>query len=161
MEPGTEIRMEQSFSERLKRYRKERNLTQQQQADAQGVSNKSVSRWESGGGYPDVPLLVPLARALGVTADLGINCLGALVLELQDGISPITACCSGGSACGRARCAPGRISSLCSAAGCGSRLQYLWKTLCCGASASGNRADKIFPAQIFKKPLTWHLVHPL
>lgn len=86
MEPGTEFRMEQSFSERLKRYRKERNLTQQQLADALGVSNKSVSRWESGGGYPDVPLLVPLARALGVTADLGINCLGALVPELQDGI---------------------------------------------------------------------------
>ena len=60
MEPGTEFRMEQSFSERLKRYRKERNLTQQQLADALGVSNKSVSRWESGGGYPDVPLLVPL-----------------------------------------------------------------------------------------------------
>lgn len=48
MEPGTEFRMEQSFSERLKRYRKERNLTQQQLADALGVSNKSVSRWESG-----------------------------------------------------------------------------------------------------------------
>jgi len=58
MEPGTEFRMEQSFSERLKRYRKERNLTRQQLADALGVSNKSVSRWESGGGYPDVPLLV-------------------------------------------------------------------------------------------------------
>lgn len=69
MEPGTEFRMEQSFSERLKRYRKERNLTQQQLADALGVSNKSVSRWESGGGYPDLPLLVPLAKALGVTAD--------------------------------------------------------------------------------------------
>lgn len=69
MEDGTETRMEQGFSERLKRYRKEKNLTQQQLADALGVSNKSVSRWESGGGYPDLPLLVPLAKALGVTAD--------------------------------------------------------------------------------------------
>lgn len=69
MENGTETRMEQGFSERLKRYRKEKNLTQQQLADALGVSNKSVSRWESGGGYPDLPLLVPLAKALGVTAD--------------------------------------------------------------------------------------------
>lgn len=69
MENGTETGMEQGFSERLKRYRKERNLTQQQLADALGVSNKSVSRWESGGGYPDLPLLVPLAKALGVTAD--------------------------------------------------------------------------------------------
>lgn len=69
MENGTEPGMEQGFSERLKRYRKERNLTQQQLADALGVRNKSVSRWESGGGYPDLPLLVPLAKALGVTAD--------------------------------------------------------------------------------------------
>lgn len=36
MEDGTETRMEQGFSERLKRYRKERNLTQQQLADALG-----------------------------------------------------------------------------------------------------------------------------
>ena len=69
MENGMETRMEQGFSERLKRYRKEKNLTQQQLADALGVSNKSVSRWESGGGYPDLPLLVPLAKTLGVTAD--------------------------------------------------------------------------------------------
>ena len=36
MEDGTETRMEQGFSERLKRYRKEKNLTQQQLADALG-----------------------------------------------------------------------------------------------------------------------------
>lgn len=61
--------MEQPFSDRLKRYRKAKNLTQQELADALGVSNKSVSRWESEGGYPDIPLLVPLARTLGVTVD--------------------------------------------------------------------------------------------
>ena len=61
--------MEAEFSERLKRYRKEKNMTQQELADALGVSNKSISRWESSGGYPDVPLLVPLARALGVSVD--------------------------------------------------------------------------------------------
>ena len=60
---------EMEFSERLKRYRKARQLTQQELADLLGVSNKSVSRWESGGGYPDVALLAPLARALGVTVD--------------------------------------------------------------------------------------------
>ena len=56
--------MEQDFSERLKKYRREKNLTQQELADLLQVSNKTVSRWESGGGYPDVPMLVPLARAL-------------------------------------------------------------------------------------------------
>lgn len=60
---------EMEFAERLKRFRKAKNLTQQELADQLGVSNKSVSRWESGGGYPDVALLAPLARALGVTVD--------------------------------------------------------------------------------------------
>lgn len=74
---GGETQMEQSFSERLKGYRRDKNLTQQELADLLGVSNKTVSRWESGG-YPDVPLLVPLARALGVTVD-----------DLLDGEKPI------------------------------------------------------------------------
>lgn len=60
---------ELEFAERLKRFRKGKNMTQQELADKLGVSNKSVSRWESGGGYPDVGLLAPLAAALGVTVD--------------------------------------------------------------------------------------------
>ncbi|WP_295617680.1 helix-turn-helix transcriptional regulator [uncultured Intestinimonas sp.] len=56
--------MENTFSQRLKALRQRRGLTQQELADRLGVSNKSVSRWESGG-YPDVPLLVPLAPGPG------------------------------------------------------------------------------------------------
>lgn len=59
---------ELEFAQRLKQYRKARGLTQQELAEALGVSNKSVSRWETGG-YPDVALLGPLAKALGVTVD--------------------------------------------------------------------------------------------
>lgn len=58
-----------TFSERLRRLRQERKLTQRELADALGVSNKTVSRWETEGGYPDVELLIPLARALGITVD--------------------------------------------------------------------------------------------
>ena len=47
---------ELEFGERLKHYRKQRGLTQQELADILGVSNKSVSRWESGS-YPDVATL--------------------------------------------------------------------------------------------------------
>ena len=72
--------MEGTFSERLRQYRRSKDLTQQELADRLGVSNKTVSRWESEGGYPDVPLLVPLARALGVTVD-----------DLLDGEKPVRA----------------------------------------------------------------------
>lgn len=70
--------MTQNFSERLRRFRQARKLTQQELADAIGVSNKTVSRWETDGGYPDVDLLVPLARSLGVTVD-----------DLLDGDRPV------------------------------------------------------------------------
>ncbi|MBP3519763.1 MAG: helix-turn-helix transcriptional regulator [Oscillospiraceae bacterium] len=60
---------EKTFGERLKTYRKAKGYTQQELAEKIGVSDKTVSRWESDGGYPDVPTLVPLARALGVTVD--------------------------------------------------------------------------------------------
>lgn len=59
---------EQEFAQRLRQYRKDKVLTQQELADQLGVSNKTVSRWESGS-YPDVTTLVALARALGVTVD--------------------------------------------------------------------------------------------
>ena len=61
--------MAERFGARLRACRMEKGMTQQELADAIGVSNKTISRWESDGGYPDVPLLVPLARALGTTVD--------------------------------------------------------------------------------------------
>lgn len=59
---------EQEFAQRLRQYRKDQGMTQQELADKLGVSNKTVSRWESGS-YPDVTTLVALARTLGVTVD--------------------------------------------------------------------------------------------
>lgn len=49
--------------------RKQNQLTQLQLAQAIGVSAPAVSKWESGGSYPDITLLMPLARALGTTVD--------------------------------------------------------------------------------------------
>lgn len=59
---------EQEFAQRLRQYRKNKGMTQQELADQLGVSNKTVSRWESGS-YHDVTTLVALARVLGVTVD--------------------------------------------------------------------------------------------
>ncbi len=53
--------------EAIKRLREERCLTQRQLALALGVTDKAVSKWESGRGLPDITLVEPLARELGVS----------------------------------------------------------------------------------------------
>lgn len=50
----------------LKTLRKEKGLTQQQLADRFNVSNRSVSRWETGSNLPDISLLVEIADFYGV-----------------------------------------------------------------------------------------------
>lgn len=47
--------------------RKEQDLTQKELADQLGVTDKAVSKWETGKGFPDVKLLEPLAQALEVS----------------------------------------------------------------------------------------------
>ena len=51
----------------IKSLREKRNLTQAELADKIGVSSKTVSKWETGKGLPDITLLQPLASALGVS----------------------------------------------------------------------------------------------
>ena len=49
--------------------RRAKNLTQEALADLLGVSAAAVSKWETNASYPDITLLSPLARALGLTVD--------------------------------------------------------------------------------------------
>ena len=49
--------------------RKDCGLTQRQLADALAISDKTVSKWETGRGLPDVSLMLPLCEALGVTVN--------------------------------------------------------------------------------------------
>ena len=50
----------------LKELRKEKGLTQEQLAERLGVSNRTVSRWETGSNLPDLSVLVELADFYGV-----------------------------------------------------------------------------------------------
>lgn len=45
-------------------------MTQARLAQAVGVSPKAVSKWETGGGAPDLSLLPALSQALGVEMGL-------------------------------------------------------------------------------------------
>ena len=51
----------------IKQLREARNLTQAELAERIGVSSKTISKWETAKGLPDVSLLQPLAQALGIS----------------------------------------------------------------------------------------------
>ena len=51
----------------IKELRERNKMTQSQLADRLGVSDKTVSKWETGKGYPDITLLEPIAEAFSVS----------------------------------------------------------------------------------------------
>ena len=58
----------------IRQLREARNLTQAELAEKIGVSSKTISKWETAKGLPDISLLQPLAQALGIS-----------VIELMNG----------------------------------------------------------------------------
>ena len=54
--------------------RKEKGITQKELARQLFVSDKAVSKWETGQSIPDVALLIPLAEILGVTVTELLEC---------------------------------------------------------------------------------------
>ena len=57
------------LGDRIRRQREKRGLKQQDIAHALQVSPQAVSKWERGENAPDISLLGPLARLLGVSTD--------------------------------------------------------------------------------------------
>jgi len=51
----------------IKQLREARKMTQLELAEKIGVSSKTVSKWETCKGLPDISLLQPLAQALGIS----------------------------------------------------------------------------------------------
>ena len=60
--------MDNTFNGNLRKIRKAKGITQEQLADAVGVSPQAVSKWEMTS-YPDTQLLPVIAEFLGVTID--------------------------------------------------------------------------------------------
>ena len=58
----------------IRQLRENQKLTQAELAEKLGVSSKTVSKWQTGKGLPDISLLQPLAQALGIS-----------VIELMNG----------------------------------------------------------------------------
>ncbi|MCH5147903.1 MAG: helix-turn-helix transcriptional regulator [Clostridiales bacterium] len=53
----------------IKAIRKEKNLTQREVAERLGISEKTVSKWETGNGLPEVSLMLPLCELLGISVN--------------------------------------------------------------------------------------------
>ena len=51
----------------IKQLREDKHMTQAELAEKLCVSDKTVSKWETAKGYPDISLLEPLAKLLGVS----------------------------------------------------------------------------------------------
>ena len=51
----------------IKELRERNKMTQLQLADKLGVSDKTISKWETAKGYPDITLLEPIAEAFSVS----------------------------------------------------------------------------------------------
>ena len=51
----------------IRELREKHGLTQAELAEKLNVSDKAVSRWETGKGYPDITLLEPIASVFGIS----------------------------------------------------------------------------------------------
>lgn len=49
--------------------RKNKDYTQKQLADILGISDKTISKWERGNGFPEVSLLLPLCKELDISVN--------------------------------------------------------------------------------------------
>ena len=63
--------------------RKSKNMTQKQLAEKLNITDKAVSKWERGLGYPDISILSPLAEVLGVTTNELLNGKRSIDLSLE------------------------------------------------------------------------------
>lgn len=61
--------MQLNLGTKIRELRRRDGRTQEALADAIGVTSQAVSRWESGGSYPDMELMPSIANYFGVTID--------------------------------------------------------------------------------------------
>lgn len=57
------------IGEIIRKYRKERNMTQEEMANRLGVTAPAVNKWENGNSMPDILMLAPIARLLEISLD--------------------------------------------------------------------------------------------
>lgn len=62
--------MEIKISDNIRRFRKDKNYTQEALANMLSITPQSISKWERGEGYPDITMLPSIANCLGISIDV-------------------------------------------------------------------------------------------
>lgn len=65
----------------IRKYRKQAGITQEEMARRLGVTTPAVNKWENNNTQPDIALLAPIARLLGITTDTLLSFRDALSSE--------------------------------------------------------------------------------
>lgn len=69
------------IGEVIRKYRKAKNITQEEMAARLGVTPPAVNKWEKGVSQPDISLLAPIARLLDITLDTLLSFNESLTTE--------------------------------------------------------------------------------
>ena len=72
------------FNEKLQELRKQRNMTQEELAQALFVSRTAVSKWESARGYPSIDSLKAISQFFSVSIDQLLSCDQVVSIAQQD-----------------------------------------------------------------------------
>ena len=80
------------IGEVIRKYRKEKNMTQEEMANRLGVTAPAVNKWENGNSLPDIALLAPIARLLHISLDMLLSYeeeltdteINSLIQEMDD-----------------------------------------------------------------------------
>src|SRR5699024_11556582 len=70
----------------IRRYRKMKNMTQEEMAGRLGVTAPAVNKWENENSFPDITLLAPIARLLGISLDTLLSFREELTADEINGI---------------------------------------------------------------------------
>ncbi len=82
-------KIDQEIGKRIKKYRKQKDLTQEQVAETAGISVKHLSRLENGHHNPHFDMIIQIANALNIPTDALAKDLSEDNLEVfWEGIKP-------------------------------------------------------------------------
>lgn len=74
------------IGETIRKYRKSKDMTQEEMAKRLGVTAPAVNKWEKGNSFPDIMLLGPIARLLDISLDTLLSFHKELTAEEINGI---------------------------------------------------------------------------